>query len=864
MNNGFRTLPTFRPAALACLLLLPSALGWSQGEAVELRVGVYHNPPKIFLDDEQRLSGILGDLLHALAEREAWELEPVSCVWPECLALLEAGEIDLMPDVARNQSRAERFDFHETPALLSWSQLYQAEGAEVATSLLDLENQRLAVLNGSVQQEYLLNLFSRMPLEVQWVTVDSLDSAFRAVREGRADAVATNQYYGNEQAGEFGLTPAPVMFQPSRLYFAAAPGQLGTVQETIDDYLDRWRADPDSPYFEILRRWEPTVDESSAPSWIWWTGVILVSALVVAMVFGLFLRRQVSIRTRQLRASEARLNTILNSVEAHIYIKDRSLRYQYGNRQLCELLGTTPESIVGKTDEDFFDSETCKMLKKHDQWVLEKGERFANEEVARLQGTDEPHTFLSVKIPLPVTDSGAQALCGISTDITEHRNIQEQLHQLAYFDPLTRLPNRRLLLDRLHHAQISSAHTGFEGALVVIDLDSFKTVNDTLGHDYGDQLLRESAERLQRHVRSTDTVGRLGADEFVIIVEDLCRERSKALMRVRELATDWLEALARPFDFDGVPYVISSSAGVVMFSDTEANTDAVMKGADLALFAAKSAGRNRVQFFNPAMQVEVNRRTRIESALRRAIESEQLALHVQPQVDSHGRVLGMEALLRWQDPELGFVSPGEFIPIAEACGLIIPLGEWVVERACDMLAQWSAQPALASLILAVNISPAQFRHPNFVPHIEACLQRSGINPALLELEVTESLLIDEMEQTIERMVHLRQRGVRFALDDFGTGYASLAYLKRLPLHLLKIDQSFVNDVLTDPNDEAIVRTIIALGESLELSVIAEGVETEEQAKRLQGLGCTLFQGYFYGRPAPVNQWIEDPRLLESL
>lgn len=833
-------------------------------EPVALTVGVYENPPKIFLDADRQPSGILGDLLMAMAEQEGWRIDVVPCLWESCLQALAAGDIDLMPDVALSPGRAQRFDFHEIPALLSWSQLYVGPHRTPPTSLLELQGQRLAVLRGSVQLDYLLTLFDDMSLPIQWVLVDSLEAGFQAVLQGRADAVAANQFYGDQRAQRTELIRAPVVFLPSRLYYAAAPGQQAQILATIDDYLDLWRNDPSSVYFATLRRWEPHRAPGPLPPWLRWSLVVLGSLLALALLFTGLLRAQVQRQTRRLRESEQKLNTILNSVQAHIYIKGTDFRYHYVNQKVADLLGAPPEAIIGRRDEDFFDADTCRALELNDRHVLYRGERFSNEEINRVKGQDMPHVFLSEKLPLRKPNGEIYALCGISTDITEHRQVQEQLHQLAFFDVLTGLPNRRQLLDQLKRALSSSATTGYDGALVLLDLDNFKSVNDTLGHDAGDHLLCAVTERLQRQLRATDTLARLGADEFVVLLENLAFQPDRAVVAVRNLADQWLAALAEPFELKGKPYVISVSLGVALLSDGREDIDTLLQGADLALQAAKRQGRNRVQFFNPAMQVAINRRTQLESALRKAIEARELNLHLQPQVNARGEVVAMEALARWQDPALGDVSPGEFIPLAESTGLIIPLGEWVLEQACAYLADWQQDEHFKAVVLAVNISPAQFRHPNFVDHIEAVLQRTGCRPQQLELEITESLLIDELDQVIERMEQLRAWGIRFALDDFGTGYASLSYLKRLPLQLLKVDQSFVRDLLSDPNDEAIVRTIIALARSLELEVLAEGVETEAQATRLLALGCTFMQGYLFGKPAPITHWKQDPRLALSV
>lgn len=831
---------------LLFVLLLPPA------QAQSVRLGLYHNPPKILADARGQPSGILGDLITEIAAEEGWQLEPVPCQWQQCLEWLAEGRIDLMPDVAFTEERAARFDFHHTPALLSWSQIYTASHRRLA-SLLELDGKRLAVLRGSVQQQFLGQLVDSFGLQVEWLPLDSLDQVFDALASGRADAAAANHFIGNQQAASRDLVASPIMFQPSKLYFAVPAGSQAALLVRIDHHLQGWQSDNDSRYFDILARWSGRPAHLLPPA-LWWSLGLLLGALLLAIGFNLLLRRKVAERTLSLKTSENRLNTILDSVEACIYIKDEQMRYQYANRKVCELFGTTPEQILGQTDDRFFDVATCALLQQNDLRVLRRGERVAGEEVSGLNHKGEQRTFLTVKLPLRHPDGRIHALCGISTDITEYRQLQEELHQLAFFDPLTGLANRRLLLDRLRHALAGSQTTGYPGALVLIDLDNFKDINDSRGHDLGDQLLQQTADRLRHNLTGTDTAGRLGSDEFVLILEDLSPRQEDAIMQARDRARQLLEQLAIPYKIEGKGHRCSASIGIAMFSDTQGNIEELLKAADLAMFAAKADGRNNLHFFNQAMQEEVNLRSRLEHDLRQAMERDDLALHLQPQVDDGERIIGMEALLRWPHPELGLISPADFIPLAESSGLIIPLGDWVLSRACRLLAEWSRDPAMARLRLAVNISPRQFLHPDFVSGLQRLLRGSGVDPARLELEITESLLIDDIEQTIGRMEQLRQLGLSFSLDDFGTGYASLGYLKRLPLSQLKIDQSFVRDLLTDPDDEAIVRTIIALGQSLDLQVIAEGVETAEQARQLRRLGCTAFQGYWFGKPESSDHW----------
>jgi diguanylate cyclase (GGDEF)-like protein/PAS domain S-box-containing protein len=438
------------------------------------------------------------------------------------------------------------------------------------------------------------------------------------------------------------------------------------------------------------------------------------------------------------------------------------------------------------------------------------------------------------------------------TDITLRKTAADQITRLAFYDPLTGLPNRRLLMDRLEQALAAGERHRRQGALMLIDLDHFKTLNDTLGHDQGDLLLVQVARRLTTCIRDGDTVARLGGDEFVVMLEDLSVNAPDAATQAEAVGEKILAALNQPYQLSSQDYHSTPSIGVTLFADQQVGIDELLKRADLAMYQAKAAGRNTVRFFDPQMQAVVTARAALETGLREAVRDGQFLLHYQPQVADGGQLCGVEALVRWQHPQRGLVAPAEFIALAEDTGLILPLGQWVLETACTQLATWATQPGMAHLTIAVNVSARQFHQKEFVANVLAALGLSGANPRRLKLELTEGLLVDNLEDVIAKMNALKAEGVGFSLDDFGTGYSSLSYLKRLPLDQLKIDQSFVRDLLTDPNDTVIARAIVALGHNLGLQVIAEGMESADQYDVLASLGCDAYQGYYFGRPAAAS------------
>ena len=510
-----------------------------------------------------------------------------------------------------------------------------------------------------------------------------------------------------------------------------------------------------------------------------------------------------------------------------------------------EAIGQTPRLLASGLHDPAFYSAMWQAIQHTGAWKGEVWDRRKNGEM----------------YPKWLTISTVRNAAGTVTnyigthyDITERKKAEQKINELAFFDQLTGLPNRTLLRDRLHQAMTSGHRADTCSAVLFIDLDHFKTLNDTLGHDQGDLLLQQVAQRLSASVREGDTVARLGGDEFVVVLEGLHTSPAEAATQAKQVGEKMLAALNRPYQLGPHEHRSSASIGATLFSGHATSIDDLLKQADLAMYQGKETGRNALCFFDPAMQQVVMARAALEKNLRVAVRDHQFLLHYQAQVVADGRVTGAEVLVRWRHPERGMVSPAEFIPLAEETGLILPLGHWVLETACAQLAVWASQPALAHLTVAVNVSAQQFRNADFVAEVLAVLTETGANPQRLKLELTESLLVDNVQDIIGKMQALKARGVGFSLDDFGTGYSSLSYLKRLPLDQLKIDQSFVRDVLTDPNDAAIAKTVVALAHSLGLDVIAEGVETQAQRDFLANAGCHAYQGYFFSRPVPLAEF----------
>ncbi|HYD77250.1 bifunctional diguanylate cyclase/phosphodiesterase [Ramlibacter sp.] len=561
-------------------------------------------------------------------------------------------------------------------------------------------------------------------------------------------------------------------------------------------------------------------------------------------------RRKAQEQLRLLEGSIARLNDVVIITEAGPF-SEPGPRIVFVNDAFERRTGYTRDEVIGRSPRLLQGPNTQRASLDRIRAAMEEW-RPARVDLVNYKKNGEPF-WVDLDVS-PVWDRERKLThwVAVGRDVTERKLAEEKIQHLAFYDPLTKLPNRQLLMDRLHAALNDPARPR-EGALMFIDLDNFKVLNDTLGHQKGDLLLQLVAERLRSCVAKGDTVARLGGDEFVILLENRGDKPLDPAKGAHAVADRILAALGEPYVLPGYLHHSTCSIGVTLFSRSDRTVSELLKQADLAMYQAKSSGRNTVCFFDPEMQAVVSAHAALAADMRQAWRENQFRIDYQPQVDVEGRMIGVEALLRWHHPQRGVVPPDQFIPAAEETALIIPIGRWVLDQACAQIAAWEQRSDRAHLSIAVNVSVRQFRHPEFVDEVMQAIEQSGIQPHKLKLELTESLLADGIDVTIAKMGSLKEMGVALSLDDFGIGYSSLSYLKRLPLDQLKIDREFVKDILTDANDAAIARTVIGLAHSLNLDVIAEGVETPEQRDFLARQGCLSYQGYLFSRPLPIAE-----------
>jgi len=724
------------------LWLLSFSSAWATQGEIPVRVGVFDNPPIVSAEPGKPPEGIAIDMIRWVAKREGWKLTYVPDSFDNLLARLDRGDIDLLAVIAYSDERAQRFQFSKQSLISNWGMVLRHAGAHI-DSLPDLKGKRVALMRSGTHTQALIELSKRFDAAFTPVYVDNFPQVLQAIVDGRADAGAVNRVFAAVHANQTELVATGIVFNPIFVHFAAPKHANPVLLQAIDRDLAALKADPQSAYYESLRRWLEASPTARYPQWLPWAAAAAASLFVLALAIVGFLRYQVRLQTGELQ-------------------------------------------------------------RRADQ---------------------------------------------LQSEIQQREQAQQHLNQLAYFDGLTRLPNREGFRTALEQALSTLQGTEERLALLFIDIDRLKNINDGMGHGAGDLLLQQVALRLQSVLRAHDHLSRFGGDEFVVIVSEIDETSDAELV-----ATRLLQSLSAPVNIGSTQIYSSASIGIALYPDDATSMEALLKHADTAMYQAKEQGGNRFLFYHAQQTARVVERLTLDTRLRQALERDELLLHYQPIVNMHsGRIVGLEALLRWDDPDQGLVSPGAFISAAEDTGLIVQLGEWVLEAGCAQMRAWQKQGRAGELTLAVNVSTRQFEGGRLVKSVDQALARTGLAAEFLELEITENVMLIMNDEVRHSLASLRGMGVRLSLDDFGTGYSSLSYLKQRSFHALKIDRSFVRRIPDQAGDTQIVTTILALAKGLGMEVIAEGIETREQYDFLREHGCEFGQGYLMSRPQAASE-----------
>ena len=833
-------------ALVSAMILGLVADGLDANGSREVRVGVYANPPKIDIDEATGASGLFPELLGEIARAEGWRLRYIPCTWSDCLERLEAGELDLMPDVALTPARLERFGFHEIAAVSSWSQVF-APPQRRFTSLGSLDGARIVLLEGGVQQDWMAELEVGTGIVLHLRSFSRIEEAFAAVQDGDADAVITNYFAGQHFAPRYGLIESPVTFDPISLFFAA-PDASSSLLPAIDRHLLAWKRDPSSSYYQALARASTPPPEVRLPRWLM---LILPALVLVSVGFGLlarWLNLRVRRANRELQQYTAELEQLLAMAPVVLYrLSAPGMRAEWVSANIRTMTGFSVEQArsPGWWAERIHPDDRARAVRDN-KLLFEQGRSSSEYRVfdrrgSILQVLDEKRFIADA--------SGADrgVIYGSWSDLTRTREQQHRLDFLQHHDLLTRLPNREALLE-LTRRRLASADTAAgTDAFVMLDLDRFRTVNQAMGTSVGDGVLRQIANRLREWAAEEDLPARIGNDEFGLLLS------SNQPMGIESTLNGLLVMLAAPMRFGGHSLAITASIGVALLHEDGSNADQLMRRAAQALDHARALGGNRWVRYEAGFGDDAGQRLVLEQELRHALEQDQFELHFQPQfrLDT-GRLAGVEALVRWRHPERGLVPPIEFIPLAEQIGLIAEIDSWVLAAACVQYREWR-NTGFDPGTVSVNLSPLEFFSEALPDFVAMCLADAAMEPDRLQIELTETSLMQNPELGAKVLRKLREAGVGVAMDDFGTGYSNLVHLNQLPIVQLKLDRSLVLDIEHSERARKLVKLVLAMAAGLEIETVAEGVETEGQRALLRRYGCTLGQGFLLGRPMKAEQ-----------
>lgn len=825
-----------------------------------IRLGIDPDwPPFEYFDEQQQYSGMAADYINLLSSKLGIHMEPVQGLsWSGVLTEAENKRLDVLPAATATPQRKRYLNF-TAPYLDFPMVIITRDDAPFISSLQALSKQQVAVVKGYVSHELLSSNHPYLSLIPMITLRDSLE----ALSRGEVDAFVGNLASVTHAIQQLGLTNLKVAAH-TPYSFKLGMGVRDDWPELVSILDKALSSISQDEVRQIQQKWVALQFEQGLnPVTVAIVAAPLLSAALLVLIVMVSnnrkLRHQIverqQVEQRLLESEEALLNS---QAITHIgnYVWEMIPDKTSWSAELYRIVGQSPDafepsyngylSCIHPDDRQDFTELTAD--------VLDRTEPYSGEyRIIRPHGEVR---YVYEKGMVYRDEAGRPVrLVGVIHDITERKEAEEKLRRQAYSDELTGLPNRNYFMEQLSKTLALTKRHGYYSALLFFDLDNFKIINDTLGHHNGDKLLSEVGQRLSQTIRKEDTAARLGGDEFVVIATNLGRDPEHAAEQARHIAEKLRDSLALPIYIEEHEHHLTMSTGISLFPGGDEDINDILKFADTAMYRSKENGRDTISFFQPSMQQAAEERFALQGKMRQALRNEEFELYYQPQLTGGGEIIGAESLLRWHQPELGMVSPARFIPLAEESGMILDIGIWVLREACRQITQWAEQ-GINIGSLAVNVSPRQFHQPDFVNQVQAILRESGANPHRLELELTEGVLVENINAVTSKIEQLQQMGIRFAIDDFGTGYSSLRYLKQLPLDRLKIDQSFVRDIhLTEANAH-IVETIISMAHHLELELIAEGVETAEEQKFLEIRGCNKYQGYYFSKPLPVPQMTE--------
>ncbi len=818
-----------------------------------VKVGLFHSPPIIILNDGQEPQGLMVDFVKEVAAREKWNIEWVEDSWANLLNKGKNRELDLLVFIAHHEERAQYLDYTKENFITGWGQVYTHDKS-IYQNILDFNEKKVAILRNEIHGLGFIDECNKFDVNCQTVEVYDFNTAFDMLQNKKVDGVVAGNWVGHDYIARFSVVPTSIIYNAQDSLFAVPKGTNSDIAATIDSYVKTWRADKSSPYYAIRDKWFSHNSDREIPKWLTTALLIISTLLVVSAIAAYILRQQVKKQTANLKRQNEQTRQIIDLIPHFIYAANDKGEIFLMNRYAAEFFGIKLDDYDLLPKSRLLETYGASVaLFEGDKALLEHGEGINKSEFKTLNAQGDEVYFNLLKVPFISSSTDTQSVVGVGVDVTASKQYEKQIEHMSYHDPLTQLPNRILLNDRLKQSLALSVRQGYSGAVLLIDLDDFKAINHNHGPQVGDKLLKKLAERISDLIKVGDTVARLSSDTFVIQLHELSIKPKEANDTAFEVAKQVQETINRPITIGGTSIYITASIGIVIYPFDGKNSINIIPRAETAMRHAKLSGKSNTVRFTNEMETAVFQRHLISNELKNAINNNEFELYYQPQFHKSSlNPIGFEALIRWNHKKHGLIYPGDFVPAAEENNLIIPMGYWVIEQAFHQLKKWQ-NTSLNKSFLGINLSVIQIKDSNLVALVKSLIQQYGINPALVEFEITETVLFQDIEESLETLNSLKKLGVKLSIDDFGTGYSSLSYINQLPLDKLKIDRSFIKDIEKDKGSQAIVKNIVNMSEDLGLSVLAEGVEEKAHVEYLNSIGCKYFQGYFFSKAITAKE-----------
>lgn len=847
---------------LLYILLIVSATVLSQSnQPVPLsqktiyKIGVSDNPPISFLNEKNEVDGLIFDLINQMALKEDFEIQWVFDEWNILLDKAKNGELDMLTAIGFSAERSAYFNYSKENFANSWSNIYIPKFSTIE-GFLDLDNKKIAMIKDDINGKNLEIRCQKFEINCQIIETTTYTKLFEKVSNNEVDAVVSNNIAGSWYANKYKLINSSIIFGPTLTYVATPKGHGTKLLNLYDKYLNQWKSNPESIYFEIKTKWLTSQSKTNLSNEIIYSIIGLTLFGLLALLSAFVFKQQIKKRVNELSIRNEQFSQIINLVPHMIYVAEDNGNILLANKKASQYFGMTSEEI-DRCKIDNLRSPNSKGISFLNDNNLSKNIHSSQpQEEDVIDYLDNEYSLLISKMPFKVSSDNHMANVTVAVDITDIKKYEQQIMHMAHYDLLTNLPNKALFKEQIQQSIKEHNASKYLGAVMYLDLDSFKDINDSQGHLIGDMLIKAVAKRIENIIGSDKSLSHFGGDEFIINFPKLSQETDQAQEIAVEFGEFILNEIARPYLIEGRSFQITTSIGIVLYPLDGNTVELLMQRADTALNKAKHLDKNCLQIFDNQLELSVKINHKLETDLRQAVENAQFNIVYQPLVKGvEGQIVGAEALLRWEHPNKGQINTSQFIEMAEKIHLIVKIGYWVFEKVCQLIRK-NIDAGYGEFFIAVNVSVVQLKDVSFHDNIAYFIKKYKIPPNYLEIEITESVLMDDVDLAIDIFNRLKLLGIRISIDDFGTGYSSFSYLIKLPIDKIKIDMSFVTNLPLDISSATIVRTIIKMAKELNISVLAEGVENKQQLEFLDSEGCQYFQGYLFHKPMSYEQLLE--------